>query len=120
MICDIRIILIHPVTHARSKFAPEIYVFPDAFFAFFVEFIYTVFLYAFFYIHPYLFLHLYLHRKPVRIPAAFSPNMVPAHSLVSWYRVLESSSFQVVNTGLAVCRRRPFVENEFSFGRFLL
>ncbi len=59
-----------------------------------------------------MFLDLVLDRQAVRVPAGFSRHVVAAHGLVARVDVLEAPGQDVMDTGLAVCGRWPFIERE--------
>ncbi len=46
------------------------------------------------------------------IPAGFSGCVIAPHGLIAWKHIFETARQHMVNAGLAISRRRPFIKTE--------
>ena len=72
MVSNVRMFHIHPVREPFAHFFPFVGIFPDGFFAFFDERLYSVLFDILLAVKPEFFFYLEFYGKPVRIPARLS------------------------------------------------
>ncbi len=116
---DVRIIHVSHVTHALTHISPHIRVCENRITAFLVEFLDSIFFYILLAVHSQLLLDFDFNRKSVGIPAGFPVYLISHHCLISADGILQSPCHYMMDTRLAVGRRRSFIKDEcrFAFAR---
>ena len=116
---DIGVLEVHPVTHFLRQISPFGGVFHHLTATRSVVFIDANLLTDVLFGDTEHFLHAQLHRQTMRVPTGFTTHLETLHRLETTESVLNRSRHHMVNTRLAVRRRRSFEEQELrvSFAR---
>ena len=112
LIGDIRVLEIQPVCDTAREALPLSFEFPYGLTALRIVGGNAVCLDVFLALESQLFLNLNLNGKAMRIPPAFAEHKISAHCLIAADDVFEDPSNNMVDAGVAVCRRWTFKEHE--------
>src|SRR3989344_3685771 len=111
--------LIDPIADAFGELGPQLDIREHTFAALLIKGSDTILLDIGLARETELLLNLKLDRETVRIPTSAPIHPVATHRLVARNRILESASFEMVNSWLAVGGWRTLGKNKIALGRFL-
>ena len=112
VICDIRVVEIHPITHLVGEISPFLGVFHHLMTAGGIVFVYGNLLAYVFLGDSQSLLNAQLHREAMGVPAGLALYLEAPHGLVAACYVFYGTGHHMMYTRHSVGRRRPFVENE--------
>ena len=109
---DIGMLQISPIAHQPGFFFPQVFVAQHGAAAGGVVFLDGYFFTDVLFRNAEFFFHRKFNGQAVRVPAALTIHAVAFQGLVAAKKVFHRTAHHVVDAGLAIGRRRPFVEYE--------